>query len=78
MGARILLGVWLTAVIVLGFSLPMVAQPHQWYDLPIIPGLEEKARIMFFHVPTAWLSVVAFVTEHDLRHPVPSAAQSRR
>ncbi len=62
MGARILLGVWLTAVIVLGFSLPMVAQPHQWYDLPIIPGLEEKARIMFFHVPTAWLSVVAFVT----------------
>ncbi len=33
MGARILLGVWLTAVIILGFSLPMVAQPQQWYDL---------------------------------------------
>jgi len=62
MGARILLGVWLAAVIILGFSLPMVAQPQQWYDLPIIPGLEEKARIIFFHVPTAWLSVVAFVS----------------
>ncbi len=62
MGTRVLLGVWLTAVIILSFSLPMVAQPQQWYDLPIIPGLEEKARIIFFHVPTAWLSVVAFVS----------------
>jgi heme exporter protein C len=61
MGLRILLGIWLTAVIVLGFSLPMVAQPEQWYDLPIVPGLEDKARIIFFHVPTAWLSVVGFV-----------------
>ena len=62
MGLRVLLGVWLTAVIVLGLGLPMVPHPHVWYDLPIIPGLEERARIMFFHVPTAWLSVVAFVT----------------
>ena len=61
MGSRILLGLWITAVIILGFSLPMVAQPQRWYDLPIIPGLEEKARIIFFHVPTAWLSVVGFV-----------------
>ena len=61
MGLRLLLGLWLTAVIVLGFSLPMVAQPQSWYDLPIIPGLEEKARIIFFHVPTAWLSVLGFV-----------------
>ena len=61
MGLRILLGIWLTAVIVLGFSLPMVARPENWYDLPIVPGLEEKARIIFFHVPTAWLSVVGFV-----------------
>jgi heme exporter protein C len=40
----------------------MVAQPERWYDLPIIPGLEEKARIVFFHVPSAWISTVAFVT----------------
>jgi len=62
MAARILLGVWLTAVILLGLLLPMVPHPQQWYELPIIPGLEEKARIIFFHVPTAWLSVVAFLT----------------
>jgi heme exporter protein C len=60
--AKIVLGFWMVAVIVLGLGLPMVAQPTQWYEFPIIPGLEEKARIMFFHVPTAWLSVVAFVS----------------
>jgi heme exporter protein C len=58
---RILLGLWLGVVMVLGLTLPMVKQPEQWYEFPIIPGLEEKARILFFHVPTAWLSVLAFV-----------------
>lgn len=62
MGGRIVLGVWMTLVVILGLSLPMVAKPENWYELPIIPGLEEKARIMFFHVPTAWLSVVAFLS----------------
>lgn len=62
MGLRVLLGIWMSLVIVLGLSLPMVARPEAWYELPIIPGLEEKARIIFFHVPTAWLSVVAFVS----------------
>ncbi len=62
MGLRIVLGIWLTIIIILALTLPMVPQPQHWYDLPIIPGLEEKARIIFFHVPTAWLSVVAFVT----------------
>ena len=62
MVSRIVLGIWLSVVIVLGLSLPMVARPEAWYELPIIPGLEEKARIIFFHVPTAWLSVVAFIS----------------
>ncbi len=62
MGYRFLLGIWLTVVIVLGLSLPMAAHPTAWYELPVIPGLEEKARIIFFHVPTAWLSVLAFIT----------------
>jgi heme exporter protein C len=61
MGWRVALGVWLTAVIVLGLSLPMEARPDRWYQLPIVPGLEEKARIIFFHVPTAWLSVAGFL-----------------
>lgn len=58
---RLVLGIWMTSVIVLSLSLPMSQHPQSWYDLPTIPGLEEKARIMFFHVPTAWLSAVAFV-----------------
>jgi heme exporter protein C len=59
---KIALGLWLTTVIILGFALPMVPQPTEWYQLPVIPGLEEKARIIFFHVPTAWLTVIAFLT----------------
>jgi heme exporter protein C len=59
---KLLLGIWICAVIVLGLSLPMVAHPQHWYELPIVPGLEDKARIVFFHVPTAWLSVIAFVS----------------
>jgi heme exporter protein C len=51
----------MSVVIVLGLSLPMVAQPQEWYELPVIKGLEEKARIIFFHVPTAWLCSFAFI-----------------
>jgi heme exporter protein C len=29
--------------------------------IPFIPGLEDKARVIYFHVPMAWLSVVAFL-----------------
>jgi len=59
---RFTLGILLTLVIVAALGLPIVQQPSHWYELPLIPGLEEKARIIFFHVPTAWLSVMAFVT----------------
>ena len=62
MTLRIVLGVWMVAVIVFGISLPMVDNPQHWYELPLIPALGERARIMFFHVPTAWLSVLAFVS----------------
>jgi heme exporter protein C len=58
---KILLGVWLTVVIVVALAFPIVAQPQQWYEYPVIPGLEEKARILFFHVPMSWTTVVAFV-----------------
>jgi heme exporter protein C len=62
MAIKILLGVLLTGVVIAGFGFPMSAAPQTWYELPVIPGLEDKARIIFFHVPTAWLSVVAFIT----------------
>ncbi len=58
---KAMLFVWMTVVITLALGLPMVAQPQVWYQFPTIPALEEKARIMFFHVPTAWLSTLAFI-----------------
>jgi heme exporter protein C len=48
---RILIGVWITAVVVAGFALPVA----------YIPGLGEKARIIYFHVPMAWVTVLAFL-----------------
>ncbi len=50
----------MTFVIVAGIAFPIVETPKVWYEFPVIPGLEEKAKIIFFHVPTAWLTVIAF------------------
>ena len=50
-------------VIIAGISFPIVPHPVTWYQFPDIPGLGEKAKIIFFHVPTAWLSVIAFMME---------------
>ncbi|MGE5682375.1 MAG: cytochrome c biogenesis protein [Bacillota bacterium] len=49
-------------VIIGGISFPIVEHPTAWYQFPVIRGLEEKAKIIFFHVPTAWLTVIAFLT----------------
>jgi heme exporter protein C len=59
---KVATGVLITIVLVLGIGLPLSPQPQHWYELPVIPGLEEKARLIFFHVPTAWLSVIGFFT----------------
>lgn len=56
-----ILFVLMSFVIVAGISFPIVARPEVWYQFPMIPGLEEKAKIIFFHVPTAWLSVIGFL-----------------
>ena len=58
---QIVLGLWLTAVIVCAYVFPIVPEITVWYQYPVIPGLEEKARILFFHVPLAWTSVVGFL-----------------
>ncbi len=58
---KIVLGIWLTAVIVLALALPETPNPQLWYQLPNIPGLEQKGRILFFHVPTAWVTVIAYL-----------------
>ncbi|MFA6234957.1 MAG: cytochrome c biogenesis protein CcsA, partial [Bacteroidota bacterium] len=31
------------------------------FSFPLIPGLEERAKIIFFHVPMAWMTVIAFL-----------------
>jgi heme exporter protein C len=62
MALRITLGILLTLVLVAGIGLPLSQNPQHWYELPVIPGLGERARLIFFHVPTAWLSVIAFLT----------------
>ena len=51
----------ITFVLVAGLSIPLVPTPTSWLEFPFIPGLEEKARNIFFHVPTAWTTVLAFL-----------------
>ncbi len=46
-----LLGVWMTAVIVAAFL----------YARPVVPDLGETVRILFFHVPCAWIGTLAFL-----------------
>jgi len=58
---RSILFVLMSFVIVAGLAFPIVNAPSAWYEFPFIPGLGEKAKIILFHVPTAWLSVVAFL-----------------
>ncbi|MCL5028370.1 MAG: cytochrome c biogenesis protein [Bacteroidetes bacterium] len=57
---KITLFILLAFVSVAGIAFPIVPVPHTWYEFPLIPGLKENAKIIFFHVPTAWLSAVAF------------------
>ncbi|MFA8342631.1 MAG: cytochrome c biogenesis protein [Rhodothermaceae bacterium] len=59
---KLVLLLLMSYVIIAGLAFPIVHSPSAWYEFPIIPGLEEKAKIIFFHVPTAWLALVAFVT----------------
>ncbi len=58
---KITVSIWLTGIIIAGIAFPMVRVPEAWWQFPFIPGLEEKARNIIFHVPIAWTTVVAFV-----------------
>ena len=58
---KIFLGIWLTAVITAALLFPTVPEPQRWYEYPLIPGLGDRARILFFHVPMAWTTVLAFI-----------------
>jgi len=53
--------VLISFVLVAGLAIPLVPSPAGWLEFPNIPGLEQKARNIFFHVPTAWTTVLAFL-----------------
>jgi heme exporter protein C len=57
---KYLLLILMVFVLFAGIIPPIVNHPQKWYEFPLIPGLEEKAKIIFFHVPTAWLTVLAY------------------
>jgi heme exporter protein C len=58
---KIVVALWLTLVIIAALAFPIVSAPQHWYELPNIPGLEQRGRILFFHVPMAWVTVIAFL-----------------
>ncbi len=58
---KLLLALWLSLVIICCFLFPITENPANWYDLPFVPGLGDKARIIFFHVPMAWVTTLAFI-----------------
>ena len=53
--------VLITIVLAAGIAIPLSSAPQGLFEFPRIPGLEDKARNIFFHVPVAWTTVVAFL-----------------
>lgn len=43
-----------------GFQAQRVVATNPAFTLPLIPGLEERARNLYFHVPTAWIAQLAW------------------
>jgi len=60
----------ITFVLIAGLAVPIVPNPQTWLEFPLIPGLEQKARNILYHVPVAWTTVVAFLvgTFYGLRY----------
>lgn len=56
-----LLLVLMILVISLSFLPKIALDPKSFFEFPLIPGLEDKARIIFFHVPTALITVIAYL-----------------
>jgi len=70
---KYLLFIWIAAAMVLGFT---------W--APVVPYLEETPRVIYFHVPAAWVTVLAlgwsmvhsvlYLRGRDLKHDDQAAA----
>jgi len=57
---KIALFILICFISIAGIAFPIVENPSAWYEFPLITGLGENAKIIFFHVPTAWITVLAF------------------
>lgn len=53
--------VLITFGLIAGIAIPLSPSPQSWLEFPVIPGLEDKARNIFYHVPIAWTAVLAFL-----------------
>src|SRR3972149_6262201 len=58
---KIFLFLLLCFVLIAGIAFPIVQSTTKWYEFPLILGLEQNDKIIFFHVPTSWLTVIAFL-----------------
>lgn len=56
-----LLWIWMSTVIVAAFYYAPAAKGFTGYDQPAGADAGESSRILFFHVPMAWVSFVAFI-----------------
>lgn len=43
-----------------GYKAEYIVSRSPWLALPLIPALEERARNIYFHVPSAWLAELAW------------------
>jgi heme exporter protein C len=57
---KVLLFFLMTIVLSSSFGFKLSDKPSGFFEFPNLKGLDDSARIIFFHVPMAWLSVVAF------------------
>ena len=74
---RILLFVWITAAMIAAFT---------W--APLVPVLEQTTRVLYFHIPAAWVTTLAlgwsmlhsvlYLWKRDLKHDDQAAAAAGR
>ena len=58
---KIITIVLISTQISLGLLIPLSQNPSNFWQFPIVTGLEEKIRNIIFHVPTAWVTMIAFL-----------------
>ena len=65
---KVLLFVLMTFVIVAGISFEIVKSPSAWYQFPMIPGLEEKAKKIVELVYTYYVAHIQQLDKEYKQH----------